>query len=74
MALSTEERGLIKEALDIVQRETDKDGDRLVLRGFGTFKRKQVAARTARNPQTGDEIQIPERSVLRFKASPKTYR
>ena len=72
--LSNSERTVIKEALDLVKRETENDGDSLVLKGFGTFKRKSVAARTARNPQTGDPVQVPARSVLKFKSSKKMTR
>ena len=74
MALTSVERETIKEAITLVERETMKDGDSLVLRGFGTFKRKEVAAKTARNPQNGAEVKIPARSVLRFKASKATSR
>ncbi|MCY4380611.1 MAG: HU family DNA-binding protein [Proteobacteria bacterium] len=44
-----------------------KDGVRLV--GFGTFKTADRSARTARNPQTGEEIKIPARKVPVFRAS-----
>lgn len=69
MALSDSERSLIKEAFNLIQRETANDGDALVFRGFGTFTRKVVAAKTGRNPKTGVAVQIPAKSVLRFKAS-----
>jgi len=69
MALSDSERKQVKEALTIIERETTKDGDSLVIKGFGTFKRKHVAAKTARNPQTGGTVNVPARSVLRFTAS-----
>lgn len=69
MALSDSERKQVKDALALIERETANDGDSLVLKGFGTFKRKHVAAKTARNPQTKGTVQIPARSVLRFTAS-----
>ena len=37
------------------------------LRGFGTFSVRESAARTGRNPQTGEPIQIPARRVPTFK-------
>ena len=43
-------------------------GDQVVLVGFGTFSVKERAARTGRNPQTGDEIQIAAAKVPNFKA------
>ncbi|MDE2235518.1 MAG: HU family DNA-binding protein [Gammaproteobacteria bacterium] len=43
-------------------------GDQVVLVGFGTFTVKQRAARTGRNPQTGQTIQIAASRVPGFKA------
>ena len=43
-------------------------GDRVSLTGFGTFEVRQRAARTARNPQTGDTIQVKATQVPAFKA------
>ena len=37
--------------------------------GLGKFKAKKRAARTGRNPQTGEEIKIPARKVPTFSAS-----
>jgi DNA-binding protein HU-beta len=45
-----------------------KDGDQVVLVGFGTFSVKERAARTGRNPQTGQPIQIAAAKVPGFKA------
>ena len=45
--------------------------DHLQIKGFGTFKKVTVAARTARNPRTGEPLQIPEKVKLTFKASKK---
>lgn len=36
--------------------------------GFGTFEVRDRAARKGRNPQTGEEIQIPASKVPAFKA------
>lgn len=43
------------------------DGERVTLPGFGTFEKRDRAARTARNPQTGDPIKIKKTSVPAFK-------
>ncbi|MBB4638866.1 HU family DNA-binding protein [Longimicrobium terrae] len=40
----------------------------LSIPGFGKFTKKTRAARTGRNPRTGAEIQIPERSSIGFTA------
>ena len=45
-----------------------KKGDSVVLVGFGTFSVRDRAARTGRNPQTGEEIQIKAARVPAFKA------
>ena len=43
-------------------------GDKVTIPGFGTFERRERSARTGRNPQTGDEIQIAASKVPGFKA------
>jgi DNA-binding protein HU-beta len=43
-------------------------GDKLTLVGFGTFSISKRAARTGRNPQTGKEIKIAAKNVVKFKA------
>src|SRR5260370_36582872 len=43
-------------------------GERIDLRGFGAFAVRESAARTGRNPQTGEAIQIAARRVPTFQA------
>ncbi len=43
-------------------------GDKVQLVGFGTFEVRERAARTGRNPQTGEEIQIAATRVPAFRA------
>jgi len=43
--------------------------DAVTISGFGTFERRHRAARTGRNPQTGEDIQIAETHVPGFKAA-----
>jgi DNA-binding protein HU-beta len=45
-----------------------KKGDRISLVGFGSFSVAKRAARTGRNPQTGKEIKIAAKKVVKFKA------
>jgi DNA-binding protein HU-beta len=45
-----------------------KKGDRVALVGFGSFSVSKRAARTGRNPQTGKEIKIAAKKVVKFKA------
>lgn len=43
-------------------------GDRLVLSGFGSFETKVRAARSGRNPRTGEMIEIEQATLPVFKA------
>ena len=45
-----------------------KKGGRVALVGFGSFSVSARSARTGRNPQTGKEIKIPAKKVVKFKA------
>ncbi|MEW4982488.1 MAG: HU family DNA-binding protein [Cycloclasticus sp.] len=45
-----------------------KGGDSISLIGFGTFAVKERSARTGRNPQTGETIQIKASKIPSFKA------
>lgn len=45
-----------------------KKGDSLTLVGFGTFEVRKRAARTGRNPKTGEELKIKAAKVPAFKA------
>ena len=44
-----------------------KDGDRVELRGFGTFTTKLRNARIGRKPKTGDPVAIPQKKMPFFK-------
>ena len=48
-----------------------KKGDKVTLVGFGTFERRERAARKGRNPQTGKEIKIAAKKVPAFSAGKK---
>ncbi len=45
-----------------------QQGDKVSVSGFGTFDISNRKARTGRNPQTGEEIQIAASKVPKFKA------
>jgi DNA-binding protein HU-beta len=47
--------------------EALKTGDRVALVGFGSFAVSKRSARTGRNPQTGKEIKIAAKKVVKFK-------
>jgi integration host factor subunit beta len=44
-------------------------GDRIEIRGFGSFGTRQRRGRTGRNPKTGAKVDVPPKRVLSFKPS-----
>lgn len=54
-------------AVDAIEKSLKK-GDRIALVGFGSFSISKRSARTGRNPQTGKEIKIAAKKVVKFKA------
>ena len=62
------------EVLDAVLETVEKTvaaGNKVTLVGFGTFEARKRGARTGRNPQTGAEIKIAEKTVPVFSAGKK---
>ncbi|MDA1475328.1 non-specific DNA-binding protein Hbs [Bacillus sp. CLL-7-23] len=47
--------------------EVLKNGEKIQLIGFGNFEVRERSARKGRNPQTGEEIEIPASKVPAFK-------
>jgi len=75
VAAIAEQSGLTKadadralEAMFKVVKKARKSGDTVSLVGFGTFVVRKRAARTGRNPRTGDTIRIKASKVPAFKA------
>ncbi len=44
-------------------------GERIEIRGFGTFSLHHYSSRTARNPKTGEQVALEKRSNVHFKPS-----
>ncbi len=44
-------------------------GEKVVISNFGTFRVKARQPRTGRNPKTGEQVSVPARRGVRFKAS-----
>ena len=44
-------------------------GDKLEVRGFGSFRVRQRNARVGRNPKTGEKVEVPAKRVPYFKPS-----
>ena len=59
--------GAVKAFTDTVAEQL-KAGDKIQLVGFGTFEVTERAARTGKNPQTGEAINIPASKAPKFKA------
>ncbi|KEO83105.1 HU family DNA-binding protein [Tumebacillus flagellatus] len=60
----------VNSLLDTIE-EALKSGDKVQLIGFGTFETRKRAARSGRNPKTGEEITIPESVIPAFKPGNK---
>lgn len=64
-----------KESAEIVElvfdtiKETLEKGEKIKISGFGNFVVRHKRPRIGRNPQTGQSIEISERSVLTFRPS-----
>ena len=59
------------QALDAVLAEVQAavtKGDRVAITGFGVFEKRVRAARTARNPRTGEAVKVKKTSVPAFRA------
>ena len=72
MAAQTDRtKGETRQTLEILLsaiQQSLRQGDPVQLPGFGTFKVGQRAARTGRNPKTGQAIQIAARKTIKFTA------
>ena len=44
-------------------------GDKIEIRGFGSFRTRQRNSRIGRNPKTGDRVEVPAKRVPYFKPS-----
>jgi DNA-binding protein HU-beta len=61
---------VVKSVLDSIAKALSNN-DSVTLIGFGSFSVSTRAARTGRNPQTGKEIQIAEKKVVKFRPGKK---
>ena len=59
---------IVENILDIIK-ERLENGENVMLSGFGSFNIQHKRARRGRNPQTGEEMMISARRVLRFRVS-----
>ncbi len=59
-------KDVIQSFLDEIISELAK-GNRLEFRDFGVFEPKSKAHRVARNPRTGDKVEVPQKTTVKFK-------
>ena len=50
-----------------------KKGERVELRGFGTWSTHTQKARISRNPQTGEKINTPEKKTIHYKMAKELF-
>jgi integration host factor subunit beta len=46
-----------------------RSGDKIEIRGFGSFRTRQRRPRTGRNPKTGTRVEVPAKTIPYFKPS-----
>jgi integration host factor subunit beta len=49
--------------------ESLQKGDKIEIRGFGSFRTRQRRGRTGRNPKTGEKVDVPAKRIPFFKPS-----
>ncbi len=46
-----------------------QSGDKIEIRGFGSFRTRERRGRFGRNPKTGERVEVPKKKILFFKPS-----
>ena len=64
----TDSKVVIEAMIQGILEGLETDG-KVILVGFGTFSLVRRAARMARNPRTGEQVQVEEKTVIKFKAA-----
>ena len=57
----------VENVVDIIVRNVNK-GEKVNITGFGVFEKRARAARTARNPRTGETVKVKKTNVPAFRA------
>ena len=58
----------VKQLLEIMS-DALATGERIEIRGFGSFRTRQRKPRTGRNPKTGEKVDVPAKKIPFFKPS-----
>lgn len=67
--MTQKDAGAVIDAFVDTMAETLAQGEEISLPGFGKFVVTERAARMGRNPQTGEEMEIPASNSVKFRAS-----
>ena len=59
---------LVESTLEIIK-SSQESGEPVLISGFGKFENKDKRTRRGRNPQTGDDLMLGPRRVVKFKCS-----
>lgn len=62
------------EMMDIIAKRVGDalaNGDRIEIRGFGSFQARQHAPKITTNPRTGTKMSLPSRRTILFRPSPE---
>ena len=72
--LASQNQGLTKKQVEFIVngvfssiKDALTDGDKVEIRGFGSFKIREKNSKTGRNPKTGDKVDVPSKAVPYFK-------
>lgn len=71
--ITMRDAGIIVDVVFDGLREGMIDGERITIQNFGSFFHSYRAARKASNPRTKEIIDVPEKTVVKFKVSDKIY-
>jgi DNA-binding protein HU-beta len=67
----TDAQTCLQSLMGCVTKSLKKKNGKVTLVGFGTFQKTRRKARKGRNPQTGEQIKIKARNVVKFRAGTK---
>src|SRR5215471_1010369 len=59
---------IVETVFDIIVRSL-RAGDKIEIRGFGSFRTRQRKPRIGRNPKTGEKVEVPAKKIPFFKPS-----
>ncbi|MDH5201670.1 MAG: integration host factor subunit beta [Nitrospirota bacterium] len=67
-SLTRKQTEIVVETVFDSMKEALSKGEKIEIRGFGNFRLKNRRPRVARNPKTGEKVQVAGKRVLHFKA------